>query len=62
MASFGNLRAVNRRSGGGLGWDAEGWIDESISAGSIVAWRKWVAVGKRFVFSEKWQNVGVTAS
>ena len=53
MASFGNLRTVNPRGGGGVAWDAEGWIGESISAGSIVAWRKQVAVGKRFVFSEK---------
>ena len=52
MASFGNLRAVNPRGGGGLEWDAEGWIDESIIAGSIVAWIKWVALGKRFLFSE----------
>ena len=38
MASFGNLRVVNPRGGGGLAWDAEGLMDESISAGPIVAW------------------------
>ena len=40
MASFGNLRVANPRGDGGLAWDAEGWIDESIRAGSIVAWTK----------------------
>ena len=54
MASFGNLRAVSPRGGGGVAWDAaEGWMDESIRAGSIVAWVKWVAVCKRFVFNEE---------
>ena len=41
MASFGNLRAVSPRGGGGgLAWDAEVLMDENISAGSIVAWTK----------------------
>ena len=57
---FVNSDLATQMGGGGLEREAYGWMDESISADSIVAWGKGVAGGKAFVFNEKQQNVRVT--
>jgi hypothetical protein len=48
----GHFRGVCPRGAGGLEWEADCWMDESISAGPILAWRKRVLGGTGFVFNE----------